>query len=70
MKPYRPLNLKVWRVQVLDIKSLPDACINAIMTNDRALDAIRLALKPLTDAAISAGLDVPGLSIQQEKDRG
>ena len=60
---------KVWRVKVLDIKSLPDACINAIMTNDRAMDAIRLALKPLTDAAIaSKQTDIPGLSIKQEEE--
>jgi hypothetical protein len=63
---------KVWKVKVLNIRALNDACVNAIMTNDRAVDAIRVALKPLTDAMIAArdegatAVEIPGLSVKQE----
>ena len=69
--PYKkvpPTAAKAWTVKVMDIRALNDACVNAIMTNDRAMDAIRIALKTLTDAAIASGIadQVPGLSIKQE----
>lgn len=68
---------KTWQTKVVNVAALPGEYIDAINANPEALDRIRIAIKPLVDAAIKAAgekavqdgnINVPGLKVTHESD--
>lgn len=62
---------KTWKAKLVNLRALPDVCVEAIMANDKAVDIIRIALKefiePRLDILREGGKPdaLPGIVFEQ-----
>lgn len=63
---------KTWKAKVVDLRALSDVCVKAIMANDKAVDAIRIALREFTEPRLEVlrkgGQAEPLLGIEFEQE--